>query len=280
MANKTSKNAVPETEVHIDGIYRVIEQSSCIKKDDPKEKLFFYFTETYHTAKTGYSHRLINYLADKGMLNPDCINNQGNWKKFSFRDLLYFAILQDFRDFGVSYKKLYSVHRLFYQENSSIDEAVLACLSGVETTLSLKSSGNCSLQCVNQYSRTELASNPDNEESVIRMFLNYQIRKTLESIKEKPEEVFSMFEKAVTQTVVTESEQQVLNALRNNDYLEVKVSKEDNELNTLYLQDARVNNPKLDEVIDLILKQNYGNIIVQKKDGHIVSARSEQTIKL
>ncbi len=117
-------------------------QAKIDSKAEYREKIihFLHNDDLFRIGSTNVSARTAVYLVKVGLLKEK--EAKSGWRKLNFIDAVYFDLLVELREFGMTAKKLIHLKEAFYKNAGSMDEILLAAFYGFEITLIIFSDGS------------------------------------------------------------------------------------------------------------------------------------------
>lgn len=248
----------------------------------------------YTVSATSLTYRQANDL-DSNNLLYDVKNEKSDgkygWRKFTLKELVYISVISELKAFGVKRDQMQPLWEAFFKKTTkvgirnqgeilgrSVGDIAIGCVyCGIEMTLILDNKGNILLVdpyhllfSFNHKARVQISLNQIVNKILIKIGLEQFPVKY--SVKEF---IFENF------TLTTRREKELLKIIRGMDYSSIKVKKMNGEIALVY---AELNNDKNDITPDdlqkLLMSKDFMDISIVKRNGKIVSYKSEETIKL
>lgn len=254
-----------------------------------KYKLDYAFNYKFYTVDdTPLTYRQI-FVLDTDKLLDKSREEKSGWRRFSFKELIYFAILVEFKKFGIEHKKLTQLRDSFFstrrlkdsQSLNMIDSslAITCALGGIEITLMTDSDGN-----ITYFDHANSILFNKTDKPVIRLSLNYYIDKLVASIISEKIPVVDSLKELLNSGVMaskTEKEEKLLEIIRDNAFSVVKVKKINGEISIVYAEkygtEGNIGTKELERLIE---SKDFQNIELIRRDGKIVNYKIEETFKL
>lgn len=233
----------------------------------------------FPVSATGLSYQQVNWLTKDGLLGASEKAGERGWRKFQFREIVYLRVLSELRSFGVGNDALHGLHQLFYGNAATADEVILACLKASEATLLFYSGGTGFVLSPERLFEAEKTDDEAVKRSAIRVVVSRAVREALELVGVEALETVHTLGKMIQRFPLTPKEQAVVNALRNDDYIEISVSKRNGEPSVIHAESNKRSDVS-DEVLMPLLMKDYANIAVTRRDGKTVNVSIKDTIKL
>ncbi len=255
---------------------------------EDKHKLIANFIEreTFRVGHTELTYRQVNYLDKAGLLGVGREDKDKGWRVFKFRDIVYLNILNEMKRFGIRNDLLRSIHALFYDLPIRMNEVILSCLVGVEMTL------------IFGYDGTGFVFNPsfltlyekngmfrDGRKSAeIHLIVNDVVNDALKSMGKPEKEITYSVSKLASDSIInskpSEIEMKILEAIRDDNYQQIKLKKKDGKPSVLYASSEAKSDLTEKQLLAEITKLNFSDVEIKKRDGKVVHYRQEKTIKL
>lgn len=233
----------------------------------------------FPVSATGLSYQQVNWLTKDGLLGASEKAGERGWRKFQFREIVYLRVLSELRSFGVGNDALRGLHQLFYGNAATADEIILACLKASEATLLFYSDGTGFVLSPERLFEAEKADNEAVKRSAIRVVVSRAVREALELVGVEALETVHTLGRMIQRFPLTPKERAVVDALRNDDYVEISVSKRNGEPSVIHAESIRQSDVSNEVLVPLLMK-DYANIAVTRRDGKTVNVSIKDTIKL
>ncbi|MCB1579902.1 MAG: MerR family transcriptional regulator [Alphaproteobacteria bacterium] len=211
----------------------------------------------------GYSSRVINHWASKGLLGEH--NHKDKWKKFNFIDLVWLRIIRELRLFGMPLEKIENTRASLY--TSGVDHSYLVfrtyiCLCLRKTPqhiyLLVFSDGNAHLATENRLELVETMA--DGHYPFIKISINRLCREILNTENYKPLKTITV--------QLEEDELEVFESILMEDYKELTAKRTKNGVNITKIIPEPPDKSPLNEAISGIA---YGDILLRIEKGKVVS---------
>lgn len=238
----------------------------------------------FRVADTSLTYRRISNLKENGLLPDHSQESDRSWSKFSIKDYVYLLAIADLRSFGVNTKQIQKIKNLFYgTESNGSTRALCAIFGHIEISLLCYANGDIFLCDADGAAYLEAESRA--YEPFIKISINKHMNHVL-SLAGVPHK-FDVRETAADRHLrldlqsLTLKEIETLGIIRNQDYKEIVITKQDNDLDrvtgTEYLDPATLSKSELFHLLDGF---EYGQAQITKKDGRTVYVKRENSIKL
>jgi hypothetical protein len=241
----------------------------------------------FTVSNTPLSYRKVNSLDSDNLLGTKRENTLG-WRKFSYKELVYFEIIFELKKFGVKQDKLRDLYESFFKEPSTdkkqpdliskndSEMAITLVFRGVEITLVFYADGKMFF-CDNPHLIRIESSSPQ-----IRMSLNKivnHLHKQLDfdqirTVQNYGNYIFENF------SLTTSKEKEILNLIRNNEYSSIEIKKKDGEVLMVHVEHVISKKININEIMKIINLKKYATILITKRDGKIVNHKLKEAIKL
>lgn len=240
----------------------------------------------YTVKDTGLSHRQINSLAESKMF-PEVRDDKNKWRKFSFKDLVYFQLISECRKFGIENKKLKELRDAFYKiekekgrDFTDADEALSYVFGSIDIHMLIHHKGFCYFYGNSSRSLWERIQN-----SMIYINFNRVVLKVLERALSSENNILPEYKdrsRLINDlSKTTEKEREILDMLRNKDYKTIKVKKGDGSKYTVYGESMKgVNDMTEVDLLETLKDKTFANIQITKRDGRIVGYTAEDVFKV
>ncbi|HSW88012.1 MAG TPA: hypothetical protein VLG12_02505 [Candidatus Saccharimonadales bacterium] len=270
-------------------IYITPKLDIAYEKEDDKFNLRKLINEKNFTkSNTPLSYRQINTLS-KDKLFPEDRENKKSWRKFSLKELIYFSIVFELKEFGLSHDVLRNLSDSFFkgptpngtlETNKYTSEIAIGCvLIQAEMMLTIAKKGK-----VTYYDPPHYILIGTDKSPVIQIRLNDIVNKIYKDLGKKPVPIkwsVKNYLWSKEKFKVSDSEKTVLNIIRTKKYNTIKLKTKDG--NVSLVQAGKVIDTKQlsgRDVAGLIENRAYQEIEVITENGKIVSLKSEEKIKL
>lgn len=244
--------------------------------------------KSFTVSDTHLSYRQINTLSNDKLF-PEERDNKKGWRKFSLKELIYFAIVHELKKFGLSHKVLMSLSDSFFKEpipngqlqiNKYTSEIAIGCaLIQAEIMLTITSEGKATYYDPPHYLLIGTEGTPSIQIKLndIINAINKSMGKKLIPIKWSGRN-YLWSKESIS---VSDNEKDVLNIIRNKKYSTIKLKTKEGKVSFIHagevIDTKQLSNQKLVSLIETKAYQEIG-IITEK--GKIVSFKSEEKIKL
>jgi len=244
---------------------------------DKKFHLINFLNNKIFTVKdTSLSYRQVNTLDEANIINKDRENKQG-WRKFSFKELIFFLIIKDLKKFGLQNIQLKELSDFFLRKEYKYlsDLAIGFVFGQIEISINIANDGKLDVLDPGFYTLMGMSS------PHIKVTLNDYVNELLTKIGKKPFPISYTIEKAYEKMTFTK-EKQVMDIINNKSYSSITVKKKNGEIYLVQAEKVKSNNETIspDELFKIINDKDFQNIKIIKRDGKIVSHTVEETIKL
>ncbi|OGF25331.1 hypothetical protein A2331_03905 [Candidatus Falkowbacteria bacterium RIFOXYB2_FULL_34_18] len=220
------------------------------------------------------TYRQINTLSKDGVI-IESRKSDKEWRKFSFKEIIYLNLVKKFKDFGLTNKQLLNFKK-FILESKEFEEAIAYAFIGLNLVVIFENKNNnyaCYLW--DYYSvLTKYDSN----------YLVFNLTKQVIELKENPKskEIFNFFlDIRNYENHLSEKEKEFIQTLQNNDYEEI-VIKKDNEGKVTKVYTNKNYSDKAyseKEMLDIIKSKKWAKFEIVKTDGRIVSIKEKEIFK-
>lgn len=248
----------------------------------------FVNVKKFTVSDTSLSYRQANSLDADNLLDTQRKNKSG-WRKFSYKELVYFEIIITLKEFGIKQSQLKPLWEAFFKEpptdkrqiqlttKSDGEMAIFCVFGGIEMTLIVDSKG--SILISDPKHLTLLAST----KSQIRISLNEIINELNQQIGFNPIPVKYTLQSVMFNsfTFTTHKEKELLKIIRDKDYSVIKIKKKNGEIAVVYAErnkDIEEITPK--DLEKLLETKDYMDLSIVQRDGKIMNYKIEETIKL
>lgn len=242
----------------------------------------------YTVSDTPLSYRQTNSLDSDNLLDTGRIS-KSSWRKFSYKELVYFEIIIALKEFGIKQGQLKPLWEAFFKEpptdkkqielvtKEDAEMAIFCVFGGIEMTLVVYSEGNVLFSDPLHLARLATTK------SQIRISLNEIVNKLnpvigLDSIPVQYTLQNAIFDNF---SIITPKEKNLLKIIRDRDYSVIKIKKKNGEIAIAYAErnkDIEEISPK--DLEKLLETKDYMDISIVKRDGKIMNYKLEETIKL
>lgn len=262
--------------VYLDGAYLMLGNSIARQATSLEDAIN---AGPFPVSATGLSYQQVNWLTKDGLLGASEKAGERGWRKFQFREIVYLRVLSELRSFGVGNDALRGLHQLFYANPTTADEIILACLKASEATLLFYPDGTGFVLSPERLFEAEKSDDEAVKRAAIRVAVSRSVCEAIKLIGLEPVETICTLGKMIRRFSLTPKEQEVLDALRNDNYLTISVTKKGGELSVIHAENNRRENVPDDALVPLLMK-DYADIQLKRRDGKTVYVSIEETVKL
>ncbi len=222
----------------------------------------------YRVADTGLSYRKINYLYDVDIFD-DSRDDTKEWRKFSLKELIFLRVIGELRGYGLQKKHIESVKKSFFNEKYGIadfyiaDLAILTVLAKERIILAINN--NFTAYYVDNIHYKAMFAK---ETSHICINLNELIG---ELLKKKMDYKTFLFN-------ISDKEHQLMDIIQNEDYDKIEIKTSKGEIKTIKAEGKK--NFNIKELGELLEKNQFCDISVQKRNGNITNFKFGKNFKL
>lgn len=248
----------------------------------------FINNKRFTVADTPLTYRQTNSL-DEANLLPEDKNRNNGWRKFSFKDLIYFLIVSDLKKFGLEYNQLRELWEAFFKElgdkkkvgreSKFLADFVIGCIFGqVEMTLRINSDGN-----IGFYDPLHLLFFARSKQPEITLVVNTYVNNLLKKVGKNEIPVkWTVLSEVLDKPSITTKESEILKIIRDNAYSGISIKKKDGENYIIYAEKTNNsdNDTKVEDLIKLLKEKDFQDISIIQRNGKIVNYKVEETIKL
>lgn len=262
-------------------------------KADEKYGLSTYINrKLFRVADTSLSYRQISYLDKDGLLGQDSREHGKGWRLFSLKEVIYLLLVVELKKYGYSQEKLQPIcHSLLLADKNAqglgpnkhaFDEVIGLCLMGAEINIVANPD-----QPLTFFDPPNYAIFGHSGRSRVLITLNNIVNEGLKMLDKKPIDAhFSVAARYLDgilsdhSSKLTDKEQKVVEALRNQNYVSVEVRKKDGALDVMKVKALEKYLANQADVINVIKSKDYADIRLVKRDGKVVHLASKDTVKL
>lgn len=242
--------------------------------------------QAYTVRDTGLSHRQINSLSENKMF-PERRKNTNQWRKFSFKDLVYLQLIKECKKYGIENKKLKELRDAFYKIEkehgrsfTDADEALSYVFGSIDIHLLIHHNGYCEFYGNSNRSLWESFQN-----SAIYINFNRVVLKVLEEALSSDNNILPEYkdrsEMINDLSKTTEKEREILDLLRNKDYSLIKIRKGDGSNYTVYGESMNRSNDMTEvDILETLKEKSFANINITKRNGKVVVYTAEDVFKI
>lgn len=220
------------------------------------------------------SYRVINHWESLGFIE-NTRDNESDWRKFSWIDIVWIKIISELRKFGYSNDCIVNVKKSLKKFNGLnqdktqflILEFFVALVSIYRVPCFVLIFDNCEAEVVN----FQLL-----QENILQFGLNNYVNINLNNILNEilPGEDFSpVFN---DENELTDEEKELLLYVRANDYETLTIKKQNGKIE--YIESTSLV-PATKKIVDILKEGSYQNIDIKQRDGKIVSIKKTKRIK-
>lgn len=245
----------------------------------------------FTSKDTSLTYRTLNILGEASLLEDEK-ENKMDWRKFSFKELVYVSIINELRMLHIGYEDLYKIKDSFFDleagkefviENKMPtigDILILYILKGVEISLIYFNSQE--IFYVDPFTELFL---PKEFQSYIHLSINPIVNRYWSKLGYGDLPVIFSNDAnhmKLVENYRSEEERKVINLLRDKTNTSVEIRKSDNKINLAY---AEKNNTPLSgetpvsTILRLLKANDFENINITKRNGKIVNIKTEEITK-
>lgn len=243
--------------------------------------------KVFRVSDTQMSYRQINTLGNNSLLD-DKRRDTNQWRKFSFKELVYLLTVKEIKKYGVKQDRLRDLWNSFFSRPeieerdstyiSRTAEVVIGCiLAGVQIFFTIDSDGNVAF-----YDPSYFAIFVEQCHSHIYVNMNKIVGQAVSTThKESLPITYSLFEEYLRKSL-NKKEDKLLNIIRNGDYNTITVKKKNGGISTVHAERVNSNSIKMNEVdiLKTIGNKDFVEINIIKRDGKVVNYKVEDQYKL
>lgn len=228
--------------------------------------------KTFRVADTDLSYRQINSL-DGNKIIKDTRKNKKNWRKFSFKELIFFLIIKELRQYGIKDEQLKSLRNVFFGSDNSLhtDFSLIKIFGGIKIFLVFDGEANVTFHDIVFFD----LMGGDNYKSFININLNEIVMGLWVKIGKKRIKYKNNFDLT---DVYSPKEQEIIKIIRNKEYRNITVKKSVGK--GFIIKAERSAEFKEKDLMEAIKKKDFMEIKVVKRNGNIVNIKVEDTYKV
>lgn len=234
------------------------------------------------------TYRQANSLSEDNLL-PDDREKKEGWHKFNLKELLYVLIISDLKNFGLKHTQLQPLWESFFEKeeginsiNSSLknmttaDIAIGCILGGVEMVLTIEALGNVDYYFPSYF----LLLKKDSPCIVLK--LSTYLNTLLQKMGKDPISIDVSIDSIFLSKELLPKEEELISIIRDRKYSAIRIKKKEHDSYVIYAESKMQNKSNLTEedVLRILKVKNYQDISIIKRDGKIVSYKTEETIKI
>jgi len=229
----------------------------------------------FRVADTALSYRQINYL-DSADILKDNRKSDKEWRKFNFKEIIFFALTQRLRQYGLNDDYLKKIGDCFFKKTNSqnSDFAVIMAMNGQHIVISQESNGDV------YFSDTITDNLYNSKQSILlRINLNEIINEFFKKTgKRKQYKTYADIMSELAIDGMSEKEREIMELIRNKEYKTITIKKNDKEEFIVKGETAKTANEK--DLITMLKEKDFADFIVVKRDGNIVNIKVEDNFKI
>ena len=239
----------------------------------------FFNKKIFRVADTPLTYRQVNSLEESGLLNPHR-KDTSNWRRFSFKELVYFGIVSSVRKFGLKNEQLKDLWLAFFGEKDKIDnfkpnkyisDLVLGCsFMQVEIMTVVGSEGEVYFLSPVNYAHFSERVGP-----CICLRLNDIVNGILKSIGKRPIPITRVWN-----YTLSNKEKELIERIRVNDFESFSVKMKNKEPDTVYFDSIGKEGLSIEEIAKLIKDNDYQNLELTRRGGVNVNLKRQTVVKL
>ncbi|MFC1983624.1 hypothetical protein ACFLVO_01225 [Chloroflexota bacterium] len=244
--------------------------------------------KSFRVSDTQMSYRQINVLGNDSLLD-DKRRNTRQWRKFSFKELVYLLIISEVKKYGFKQEKLENLWNSFFKEvkgekKDPIDtsgrtaEVVIGCiLMGVEIILTIDSDGNIIF-----FDPINLITLGSKDRSYIHINVNSIVDQVITGMHKEPLPITYSLRGEHLRTSLTKKEEELLSIIRNREYSSVRVKKKDGDIAIVHAELIKDDSIQMSEVdiLKTVEEKDFVEVSITKRDGKVVHFKLEDQYKL
>ncbi len=237
------------------------------------------------------SYRQIHELDGEGLLDTGQ-ESKGEWRKFSFHELVYLKIVHELKGYGFKYVMLRPLHdSFFYSHGNKTPKnkdgiyratkrtAEVAIGMAMYTHQEIIITGSVK-KGFNYFDVINFPIHGLTEKSCVVLNLNELIFELLDSANIKHDKNYvTLSEHVLKKTTVSTSEREMLLKVRDVDTRKIEVKKQDGKIALITAE--REHGAKTTEEIDTVLKASaFQDVRITRRDGKVLRVISDEVIKI
>lgn len=230
----------------------------------------------FRVADTSLSYRQVNSLGDNGIIK-ESRKDKKDWRKFSFKELLFFSIIGELRRYGIRDAQLKQLHDAFFKPNNIVasDLSLIKIFGGIKIFLVVDGKANVFFYDILSFD----LMGGEKYKSFININLNELFMDLWEKIGKKRIE-YNSYLSILTKAgdILSVKEKEVIRIIRDQEYRSITVRKNAEE--NFIIRAEKVNKFNEKDLLEIIKKKNFADITILKRDGKIVNIKIEDTFKV
>jgi len=236
----------------------------------------FINVKRYRVADTPLTYRQVNSLGSNELLHDER-ESTSDWRKFSFKELVYLTVIKELRKFGIIDEQLNNLKTAFFSEKEKFgsDLALMAVLGKTKIILVFDEDSKIAFYTIPEFNLFEKQSaafiNINFNEVVIKVLV--KIGKERIDYKDELGLIYDL-----SKNNLNKKEEQILKLIRDKNYKTIIVRKNGDKSFIIKGEKAEIINEK--ELIKMIREKDFADISIIKRDGNIVNTKVEDNFKI
>ncbi len=258
---------------------------TVLKMQDTLPIVKFINKKQYRVGDTPLSYRQVNEL-DKEKLLKDERENEAGWRKFSFKELLFFTVASELKELGVENSMLRPLSKLFFRitrkdgsPHNTLDDVVCSVLAHIQVVLTFNTKGQVIIYAAPYF---ELIG--EREDAFVYVNMNKIIEKLFKKLGKDYDFTYkstsdSLLDRLHGSLNLTEREQELVQQVRSGEYDRVEVVMKDGKMNVIRGTKVKRNPFTPTDFAKMLADKRYAKITIQMEDGNVVVHEVEEKKK-
>ena len=235
----------------------------------------------YRVADTTLSYRQINFL-DNSKVLKEKRESKKEWRKFTFKELVYFSIVKELRNYGFKNNQLKRLYDIFFKkENRFISDFALMLVSTKENVILVideKHTNFYTAEAFLDYLKANHLVFMNVNLNEIYMNLNERLGKERIEYKTYLDLQAENITKIYNEYDLNKKEAAIIKIIRNKDYKNIKVRKSGDK--DFIIKGEKTTTLEEKDLMEMIKNKEFADIQIVKRDGNIVNIKIEDTYKI
>lgn len=235
----------------------------------------------FRVRDTSLTYRQINHLDETSVLPKDSRNQGKGWRKFSYKQLIFFEVVRELRKYGIKDGQLCLFRNAFFKsrgQHAHLSNLALG-IALVNIQINLVFDGENKPVF---YDDTAFHMETGiRRTSYIMININEIINAVAINLGEKESEYrsfSSVMINALGENLLNAKEKRLMKVIRNQDYQNIKIKKASGE--SYIIKAEKVVDMSEAEILRLIKEGSHHDIAIKKRDGKIQHIKKEDSIKI
>jgi DNA-binding transcriptional MerR regulator len=235
----------------------------------------------FRVSDTDFSYRQINSLDDNNVLE-DTRETKNNWRKFSFKELIFLSIIKELRGYGFKSEQIKKLSNVFFGEKTKeqTDFAIGIVFIKLKITLLIDNKNNISFY---DFMAMEMFFSKEHK-SFININLNEIVSEIWEKMGKKKisyKNYNDIIMESLAERTFNYKEAEIIKIIRDRNYKNIIINKkEGSDADSFIIKADGKRGLTEDEIVKMIREKDFGDIEIVKRNGNIVNVKVEDIYKI